>query len=207
MGKLVVTTFVTLDGVMQGPGGPDEDTSNGFEHGGWNATLWDEQMGSIMDEQAVEGGAALLLGRKTYDIFVAHWPKVPDDDVMASKINRTQKYVASTTLDSSDWQNTTVLKGQVPDEVAKLKDQVDGEIQVIGSANLIQTLLEHDLVDEFVLWTWPVVLGEGKRLFGEGTIPKALKLVDTKISSTGVTIQRFATAGQPEYGSFALDQQ
>jgi dihydrofolate reductase len=206
MRKLVVTTFVTLDGVMQGPGGPNEDQSNGFEHGGWNATLWDDGMGEIMDGQ-LNQAEALLLGRKTYEIFAAHWPRMPEDDPVAAKLNGMPKYVASTTLDTAEWQNSTLLKGKVPDEVAKLKDQPGGDIQVIGSGNLIQTLLKHDLVDEFVLWVWPVLLGEGKRLFADGTIPKALKLVDTKVSSTGVAVQTYQTAGTPEYGSFALEDQ
>ena len=206
MRKLVVGTFVSLDGVMQGPGGPDEDRSDGFDQGGWNATLWDDAMGEIMAEQASRS-EALLLGRKTYEIFAAHWPRMPEDDPMAAKLNSMPKYVASTTLDTAEWQNSTLLKRSVPDEVAKLKSQDGGEIHVIGSGNLIQTLLKHDLVDEFVLWVWPVLLGEGKRLFADGTIPKALKLIDTKVSSTGVAIQTYQTAGTPEYGSFALEDQ
>jgi len=206
MRKLVVTTFVTLDGVMQGPGGPSEDPRNGFQHGGWNAVLWDDEMGELAVGQTNQADA-LLLGRRTYEIFAAHWPRVPESDPIAAKLNAMPKFVASTTLDTAEWQNSTVLKGQVADEVAKLKDQPGGDIQVIGSGNLIQTLLKHDLVDEFVLWVWPVVLGDGYRLFADGTIPKALKLVDTKVSSTGVAIHRYQVAGTPEYGSFLLDDQ
>ena len=205
MGKLVVGTFLTLDGVMQGPGGPEEDTEGGFEHGGWSVPYWgDDLMGEVMMESMGKADA-LLLGRKTYEIFAGHWPKVGDDDPMAAKLNSVQKYVASRSLDSVDWQNTTLIKGDVAEEVAKLKDE-KAEIQVPGSQNLIQTLLEHDLVDEYRLWFFPVALGTGKRLFADGTIPTNLKLVDSKTSSTGVAMNTYEAAGKPDYGSFALDQ-
>ena len=205
MGKLVVGTFLTLDGVMQGPGGPEEDTEGGFEHGGWSVPYWgDDLMGEVMMESMGKADA-LLLGRKTYEIFAGHWPKVGDDDPMAAKLNSVQKYVASRSLDSVDWQNTTLIKGDVAEEVPKLKDE-KAEIQVPGSQNLIQTLLEHDLVDEYRLWFFPVALGAGKRLFADGTIPTNLKLVDSKTSSTGVAMNTYEAAGKPEYGSFALDQ-
>jgi dihydrofolate reductase len=205
MGKLVVGTFLTLDGVMQGPGGPEEDTDGGFEHGGWSVPYWgDDLMGEVMMESMGKADA-VLLGRKTYEIFAGHWPKVGDDDPMAAKLNSVQKYVASRSLDSVDWQNTTLLKGDVAEEVAKLKDE-KAEIQVPGSQNLIQTLLEHDLVDEYRLWFFPVALGAGKRLFADGTIPTNLKLVDSKTSSTGVAMNTYEAAGRPDYGSFALDQ-
>jgi dihydrofolate reductase len=208
MGKLVVGTFLTLDGVMQGPGGPEEDTDGGFEHGGWTVPFWgegDELMGRFMDE-SMQKADALLLGRKTYEIFAAHWPNVGDDDPMAAKLNSVQKYVASTTLDNAEWRNSTLIKGDVAEEVAKLKDE-KAEIQVPGSQNLIQTLLKHDLIDEYRLLIFPVVLGTGKKLFGDGTIPTNLKLVDTKTSGTGVAINTYEAAGRPEYGSFALEEQ
>ena len=208
MGKLVVGTFLTLDGVMQGPGGPEEDTDGGFEHGGWTVPFWgegDEVMGQFMDE-SMQKADALLLGRKTYEIFAAHWPNVGDDDPMAAKLNSVQKYVASTTLDNAEWRNSTLIKGDVAEEVAKLKDE-KAEIQVPGSQNLIQTLLKHDLIDEYRLLIFPVVLGTGKKLFGDGTIPTNLKLVDTKTSGTGVAINTYEAAGRPEYGSFALEEQ
>lgn len=205
MGKLVVGTFLTLDGVMQGPGGPEEDTEGGFEHGGWSVPYWgDDLMGEVMMESMGKADA-LLLGRKTYEIFAGHWPKVGDDDPMAAKLNSVQKYVASRSLDSVDWQNTTLIKGDVAEEVPKLKDE-KVEIQVSGSQNLIQTLLEHDLVDEYRLWFFPVALGAGKRLFAEGTVPTNLNLADSKTSSTGVAMNTYEAAGKPEYGSFALEE-
>lgn len=203
MRKLVVGTFATLDGVMQAPGGPDEDREGGFEHGGWSVPYWDEMMGQTADEQ-FRRGDAMLLGRKTYDIFFAHWPKVGDDDPMAAHINGVDKYVASRTLEGSDWGNTTVIR-DVPTDVARLKEQPGGEIGVPGSSNLIQSLLKHDLIDEFIIWTFPIVLGTGKRLFGDGAAPAGLKLVDSKVSTTGVIIQTYERAGEPQYGSFALD--
>jgi dihydrofolate reductase len=205
MRKLVVGTFVTLDGVMQAPGGPDEDRDGGFEHGGWSVNYWDEMMGSEMDD-SMKRGEALLLGRKTYEIFAAHWPRVGDDDPAGAKLNSMPKYVASRTLDRTDWNNSTLLQGDVAQAVGELKAEPGGEIQVTGSSNLIQTLLKHDLVDEFRIWVFPVVLGTGKRLFDGGTVPAGLKLVDTKVSSTGVTMQTYERAGKIEYGSFAIDQ-
>lgn len=204
MGKLVVGTFLTLDGVMQGPGGPEEDTDGGFEHGGWSVPFWgDDRMGEFMDE-SMGRADTLLLGRKTYEIFAGHWPNVGDDDPMAAKLNSVQKYVASTTLESVDWQNTTLIKGDAAEEIKKLKNETT-EIQVPGSQNLIQTLLEHDLIDEYRLWFFPVALGTGKRLFADGTIPTNLKLVATETSSTGVAMNTYEVTGRPEYGSFALE--
>jgi dihydrofolate reductase len=205
MRKLVVGTFVTVDGVMQAPGGPDEDRDGGFEHGGWSVNYWDDFMGQTMDEQ-MKRGDALLLGRKTYDIFAAHWPQVADDDPAGAKLNSMPKYVASRTLSNVDWNNSTLLKGDVARAVADLKNEARGEIQVTGSGNLIQTLIEHDLVDQYVLWVFPVVLGAGKRLFADGVRPAGLKLVDTKTSSTGVSINTYERAGELQYGSFALDE-
>jgi dihydrofolate reductase len=204
MGKVVVGTFLTLDGVMQAPGGPEEDPSEGFEHGGWSAPLWDDEMGEVITE-ATQQADAVLLGRKTYEIFAGHWPKISDDDPVAAKLNRVPKYVASRTLATLDWNNSTLLRGDVAGEVTKLKADT-GEIQVTGSQNLIQTLLKHDLVDEFRLWIFPVVLGTGKRLFADGTVPTNLKHVDTKTFDTGVAIHTYETAGKPEYGSFALEE-
>ena len=206
MRKLVVGTFVTVDGVMQGPGGPDEDRDGGFEHGGWSVNYWDDFMGETIVAQTLQAGA-LVLGRKTYEIFVAHWPRVSDDDPVAAKLNSMPKYVASRTLDDVTWNNSTLNKGDVVEAVAKLKDEPGGEIQVTGSGDLIQTLIKHDLVDEYRLWIFPVVLGDGKRLFGRGALPASLKLVDTKMSSTGVAIHTYEHAGELRYGSFAVDEQ
>ncbi len=205
MRKLVVGTFLTLDGVMQAPGGPDEDRDGGFEHGGWSVNHWDEMMGGIMDEQ-IQPMDTLLLGRKTYQIFAAHWPRVTDpNDPVATKLNSARKYVVSRTLREAEWKNSSLISRDVAANVARLKEQAGGEIQVTGSGNLIQTLLKHDLIDEFRLWTFPVMIGSGKRLFGDGTIPRALRLVDTKVSTTGVVIQRYERAGKLEYGSFEVD--
>jgi dihydrofolate reductase len=206
LGKLVVGTFITVDGVMQAPGGPDEDREGGFEHGGWSVNYWDESMGQTITEQTLQGGA-LLLGRKTYDIFAAHWPRVTDEDPVAAKLNGMPKYVASRSLSEVTWNNATLLKGDVAEEVRKLKEQTGGDIHVTGSGDLIQSLLKHDLVDEFRLWVFPLVLGTGKRLFASGALPANLKLVDTKTSSTGVSIHTYERAGAIEYGTFAVDEQ
>jgi dihydrofolate reductase len=204
-GKLVLGTFLTLDGVMQAPGGPDEDRDGGFDHGGWSVNYWDEKMGEVMDSQFAETDA-LLLGRKTYEIFAAHWPNIDaEDDPAAEKLNSMPKYVASRTLDAVEWNNSTLLSGDVAEAVEELKKERGDVIIVQGSHDLIQTLLAHDLVDEFWLWIFPVVLGDGKRLFEDGTIPAALELTTAETSSTGVQMLRFDRAGEIDYGSFALD--
>jgi dihydrofolate reductase len=204
MRKLVVGTFLTVDGVMQAPGGPDEDRDGGFEHGGWSVNYWDEVMGETIVGQTQQAGA-LLLGRKTYEIFAAHWPKVTGDDPIAAKLNSMPKYVASRTLNEVAWNNSTLIRGGVAEAVGKLKEEAGGEIQVTGSSDLIQTLIKHDLVDAYHLWVFPVVLGGGKRLFGGGTVPGAMKLVETKTSSTGVAIQTYERAGAIQFGSFEVD--
>jgi dihydrofolate reductase len=204
-GKLVVGTFLTLDGVMQAPGGPDEDRDGGFEHGGWSVTYWDETMGEIMDGQFAEDDA-LLLGRKTYEIFAAHWPNVDtEDDPMAAKLNSMPKYVASRSLNGGEWNNSSLLTGDVAEAVEDLKKDRGDVIIVQGSQNLIQTLLAHDLVDEFWLWIFPLILGDGKRLFEDGTIPAALELTAVETSSTGVQMLRYERTGEIKYGSFELD--
>jgi dihydrofolate reductase len=205
MGKLVVGTFVTLDGVMQAPGGPDEDRDGGFEHGGWTVPFFDEELGDQMVE-LIGRTDAILLGRKTYDVFIQHWPHVGDEDPIAAKLNSAPKYVVSRTLDSADWQNTTVLRGELRDEIPQLKAQHD-EVQVPGSASLIQSLLREDLVDEFSVLVFPIVLGTGKRLFGEGTIPRSMRLVETKTFPTGVALHRYERVGAPEYGAVGLETQ
>jgi dihydrofolate reductase len=202
MRKLAVNTFVSLDGVMQAPGGPEEDPTGGFTHGGWSVNYWDDEM---MGQMAEAGPYELLLGRGTYEIFAAHWPYVTDDPI-ADHLNSTRKHVASTTLDQVEWNNSTLITGDVADYVATLKSQDGPEIQVHGSPGLIQTLLKHDLIDEFRLWIFPVVIGTGKRFFGDGTIPAALKLVDSKVSKTGVTINTYERGGDIGSGSFELDE-
>jgi len=204
MRKLIVSTFLTLDGVMQAPGGPEEDPSGGFALGGWSVNYWDEQMGQIMGK-AMSTPFHLVLGRKTYEIFAAHWPHATDDPG-AKPLNEAAKYVASRTLRSLDWSNSVLIEGEVGEGIAALKQQDGPELQVHGSANLIQTLLRHNLVDEYRLWTFPLLMGPGKRLFSDGTIPAGLKLVDSKVSTTGVVIATYEPAGEIVTGSFAMDE-
>ena len=203
MRKLVVNTFLTLDGVMQAPGGPEEDTTGGFAHGGWSFGYWDEAMGNWMGE-VMGKPFALLLGRKTYEIFAAYWPNAADQPG-AAELNAATKYVASRTLDSVEWANSVLLDDDAAEAVARLKDEDGPEIQVHGSSNLIQTLLRTQLLDEFRVWIFPVVLGTGKRLFGEGTAPSGLELVDSKTSTSGVLVATYKPAGEPKDGSFASE--
>lgn len=205
MRKLVVGTFVSLDGIMQAPGAPDEDRDGGFEHGGWTVPLFDEQLGQVMAELVSRAGA-LLLGRRTYDIFAASWPLVSDDDPIAAQLNRIPKYVASRTLQSVEWNNSTLLTGDVAEQVADLKRQPGDEIQIAGSGDLIQTLMRHDLIDEYRLLIFPVLVGDGKRLFGSGVLPRSLRLVDTATSSTGVMINKYQRHGELEYGAMGPEQ-
>ncbi|MET4926658.1 dihydrofolate reductase family protein [Streptomyces sp. PSRA5] len=200
MRKLMVTTFVTLDGVMQGPGGSDEDRDGGFEHGGWSVPHFGADLIERMTD-LVHRADALLVGRRTYDIFAATWPLAEADDPIGSKMNSVRKYVASRTLDTVSWQNSTLLTGDVAEAVAGLKRGDGGEIQVHGSGDLVQTLIAHDLVDEFHVLVFPVLVGSGKRLFGKGTIPAGLNLVDTARSESGVVISTYARAGKVEYGA------
>ena len=203
MRKIVVLTFLTLDGVMQAPGGPEEDKGGSFKWGGWSVGYWDDYLGKVMGEQMGKP-FDLLLGRKTYDIFAAYWPKMGNDNPAAASLNNARKFVVSTTLKKPEWANTTVLKNNVVSEVKKLKEQDGPEIQVHGSSNLIQTLLKHDLVDEFRLKIYPVTLGKGKRLFAEGTIPAGFQLVESKTSPKGVIVATYARAGEVKTGSFAM---
>jgi dihydrofolate reductase len=198
---LAVNTFMSLDGVMQSPGGPDEDPTGGFTLGGWGANYFDDEMlGQVAESAPYE----LLLGRGTYEIFAAHWPY--DEGPIADQLNGIRKHVASTTLEQVEWNNSTLIHGDVAEYVAELKSQDGPEIQVHGSPGLIQTLLQHDLIDEFRLWIFPVVIGTGKRFFGDGTIPAGLKLVDSKVSKTGVTINTYQPAGEVKPGSFEFDE-
>ena len=200
MGDLVVTTFVTLDGVMQAPGGPEEDRSGGFEYGGWQAPYADDELGAFLTG-VFERPGAFLLGRRTYEIFAGYWPNVTDpNNSIAAKLNALPKYVASRTLESADWHASTVIR-DVPADVPAAKEQVDGELQVWGSADLIQSLLEHDLVDRHHVVTYPVLLGTGKRLFPEGTAPWALRLTESRATSTGIVISTYERTGsRPEVG-------
>jgi dihydrofolate reductase len=203
MRRLIVGTFLTLDGVMQAPGGPGEDDSGGFTLGGWSVNYWDEQMGQIMD-QSMSTPFDLVLGRKTYDIFAAHWPHAPEE-AGAKPLNDATKYVASRSRPALEWKNSVLIEGDAAEGIAALKEEDGPELQVHGSGNLIQTLLRHNLVDQYRLWVFPLVIGSGKRLFSEGTIPSGLKLVDSKVSTTGVVIGTYEPAGEIVTGSFALD--
>jgi dihydrofolate reductase len=198
MRKIIVLTFLSLDGVMQGPGGPTEDTSGNFTYGGWTVPYFDEFLGNIMGEQMGQP-FDLLLGRKTFEIFASYWPQHVEE---GPEINNATKYVASNTLTSHEWEKSVFLSGNVADEIKKLKAQDGLDLQVHGSAELIQTLLEHDLVDEFWLKIFPVTLGTGKRLFDQGTIPAAFALVDSKMSPSGVIIATLKRAGEVKTGSF-----
>lgn len=207
MRKLVVGTFLTLDGVMQAPGGPDEDRDGGFRHGGWLVPYFEDKFGEIMTEWTKQAGA-FLLGRKTYEIFAASWPKSSDPaDEIAAALNTRPKFVASRTLDEVDWNNSRLLEGEVAAEVAKLKAKDGGEIQVHGSGNLLQTLLEHDLVDTLRFWWFPVVLGTGKRLFGEGAIPASFRLADTEQTPTGAILHVYERAGELKYGEVEVGRE
>jgi dihydrofolate reductase len=203
--KLTVTTFLTLDGVMQSPGAPEEDPSNGFDLGGWLVPYADEDMGRIVVEWFA-GADAFLLGRKTYEIFVGFWPNVTDEnDPVATALNSLPKYVASTTLDRVEWNNATLIEKDVVEAVTELKSRPGRELQVHGSGDLAQTLIENDLVDEYRLLIYPLVLGRGRRLFGGGSVPAALRLVDTRTTGTGVVAHTYERAGKLSFGSFAED--
>ena len=205
MRKLVVLSFITLDGVMQAPGGPEEDPTGGFKHGGWVFPYFDDFLGRVMNEQ-MGGPFDLLLGRRTYEIFAAHWPHVnTDGDPIAAGINKAKKYVASKTLTKLEWSNSELIRGNVAQGVRKLKEQSGPEIQVHGSGNLIQTLLKHDLVDELWLKIFPMTLASGKRLFAEGTAPARFALHESVVSPRGVIVASYARAGEVRTGSFALE--
>jgi dihydrofolate reductase len=205
MRKLNVVSFITLDGVMQAPGGPEEDPTGGFRHGGWVAGYFDNFLGKVMVKQMCKT-FDLLLGRKTYEIWAAHWPYVnTNEDPIAAGINNARKYVASKTLTKLDWSNSELIKGDLVKEVKKLKNQGGPEIQVHGSGDLIQTLLKHDLVDELWLKIFPITLGVGKRLFAEGTIPVEYKILESEISPSGVIVATYGRTGEVKIGSFALE--
>jgi dihydrofolate reductase len=199
---VAVNTFMSLDGVMQAPGGPEEDPTGGFTLGGWAVNYFDDAM---MERMTQAEPYELLLGRGTYEIFAAHWPY--DEGPTADRLNSIRKHVASTTLERVEWNNSTLITGDVAEYVATLKSQDGPEIQVHGSPGLIQTLLEHDLIDEFRVWVFPVVLGTGKRLFGEGTLPGSFRLVDTQLVTTGAVLHVYERAGDLRYGEVEVGQE
>lgn len=199
--KLTMTLFLTLDGVYQGPGGPDEDRSGGFDRGGWVAPYVDDDFGRLVSAWFAEADA-FLLGRRTYEIFAAYWPAVTDpDDPVAGPLNRLPKYVASATLGSVQWEHAELIEGDVAEALRRLKQQPGRDLQVHGSGALAGFLHEHGLIDEYRLFTFPVVLGRGKRLFPEGATPADLELLDMKRTSAGVTVQTYSPAGDPVYGT------
>jgi dihydrofolate reductase len=203
MREVVAVTQTTLDGVMQAPGGPEEDPRGGFGQGGWSVGYWDE----VLEEALADRMARpfdLLLGRKTYEIFAAHWPY--DEGPVAKRMNDATKHVASRTLERLDWGNSTLIGGEVETAVLRLKAGEGPELQVHGSWDLIQTLLAHELLDEFRIWIFPVVVGFGKRLFGFATIPAGLALVDSKVTTTGVIMATYRPAGRIKKGSFAFEE-
>jgi len=200
MRKLIVTTFLTLDGVMQAPGGPGEDEDQGFRHGGWSVPCWDDEIGAFMDE-TMGKPFDLVLGRKTYDIFAAFWPTAPDE-AGGKPLNDATKYVASRGRPDLTWRNSVLLEGDAADAVAALKQEDGPELQVHGSADLLQTLLRHNLVDRFRLMTFPVLVGSGKRLFADGTAPASLAVVDTKVNTKGVVMSTYEPAGELVTGTF-----
>ena len=203
MRTLSVNTFLTLDGVMQAPGAPREDDSGGFGYGGWSVNYWDDTMNQFMAE-FMGKPFDLVLGRRTYDIFAAHWPRDVDNPA-AKPLNNATKYVASRSRPSLAWSNSVLIEGDVAQGVAALKREDGPELQVHGSANLVQTLLRHNLIDRYQLWVFPLTLGSGKRLFADGTVPAGLKLLHSTVSSTGVVIGTYEPAGEIVPGSFALD--
>jgi dihydrofolate reductase len=204
--KLTTTTFVSVDGVMQGPGGAEEDRSGGFERGGWLVPYFDDETGQFMD-QVFRRVDAFLLGRRTYEIFAGSWGKMadPGDNPVAVGLNTLPKYVVSTTLTDPEWANTTVLSGDVASAVRELKAQPGRELQVHGSGTLVRWLLDNDLVDELNLIVFPVIVGDGTRLFPDKGLDTALELVESRTTPKGVTIQVYRTAGRPEYGTAEVE--
>lgn len=198
MRKIIVLEFITLDGVMQAPGGPEEDTSGGFKYGGWTVPYFDDFSGQVMGEQ-MKMPFELLLGKTTYDIFASYWPQHGEN---WPGVNETKKYVASDVEFTPEWENTALLAGDVVQQIKELKEQDGPNLHVYGSGNLVQTLLKKDLVDELWLKIYPIVLGSGKRLFAEGTMPAAFKLIDSKVSPSGVIFANYERAGEVKTGSF-----
>jgi dihydrofolate reductase len=200
MRKLTLTQFVTLDGVVQSPGGPDEDPSSGFAKGGWLPPFADDPLfGEVMGARFDKAGG-FVLGRRTYEIFAAWWPNVGDEDPTAAKLNHLPKYVASTTLGSVDWEHTTILDGDVVEAVTQLKGEGGGELQIHGSGRLAQTLMRHNLIDVYELLVFPVVLGEGKRLFETG-IDRSMSLASSRATDSGLVVLTYEPAGELKFGS------
>ena len=201
MREIIVCTFLTLDGVMQAPGGPDEDTESGFEHGGWQKPVDDDEVGAAIAGW-YEPADAMLLGRKTYEIFASYWPTADPGNPFTDRMNSMHKYVASRTLTSVEWQNSTLLEGDIVDAVRELKASDGGNINVVGSGDLAQTLMRHGLVDEYRLTIHPVIIGTGKRLFADGAIPAALEPVSVSTTKGGTIVGAYRPSGKPSYDSY-----
>ena len=202
MRKLIILSFVSLDGIMQAPGGPQEDASNGFNYGGWTFPFFDEFLGNEMGNQ-MNHDFDLLLGRKTFEIFASYWPFADKEkDPIAGGINRARKYVVSGSLEKTSWNNSFIIKGNVPEEIKKLKEADGPELQVHGSGNMIQTLWKYDLVDELWLKIFPVMLGSGKRLFEKGDFAGGFELLESKTSPSGVIVAKYSRSGEVKTGSF-----
>ena len=205
MRKLIASTFASLDGVMQAPGGPTEDTTGNFKLGGWLFAFGDAEMD--LSAAGFDGkDREIVLGRKTYEIFEAYWPYQAEDNPIARTLNAAKKHVASRTLQSLQWNNSSLLGGEIVSAVSALKAQPGQTLQIIGSGNLIQTLQAASLIDEYNIWTYPVVLGRGKRLFADGARPCALRLVASKISITGVVMSTYVPAGDISLGALSEDE-
>jgi len=200
MRKIITITFVTLDGVMQAPGGPEEDTSSGFKYGGWQFGYLDAMSGEIIND-LMRQPFELLLGRRTYDIFASYWPTAKTDNEVAVPFNKTKKYVVSHTPQTLSWNNSTLITGDVVAQLQKLKEQDGPDLHVWGSGTLIQTLLNNDLIDRMHVWIHPLIIGEGKRLFEAGVKPQGFKMTDSKVSTTGVVIATYEPAGMFKTGT------
>ncbi|KQZ87163.1 dihydrofolate reductase [Mesorhizobium sp. Root157] len=205
MRKIKASTFVSLDGVMQAPGGPEEDTTGGFRFGGWTFHYWDDVMGKVMDD-TFSRPFDLLLGRRTYDIFAAYWPQVSDDDSIAKAFNATTKYVATHSPDTLTWHNSQWLGPDIVATLGAMKKEDGPDLLIQGSSELYQTLLASDLIDEITLLVFPLTLGHGKRLFDGGAMPAAFKLVSSQVSATGVIMATYQRSGDIKTGSFALEE-
>jgi dihydrofolate reductase len=203
--RITLATFQSLDGVMQAPGTPREDTSDGFTHGGWQFPYADAELGAYGTKWFAEADG-FLLGRRTYEIFAGYWPTVTDEkNVVAARLNALPKYVVSTTLDRVEWNNTTLIRSDVLAEIATLRSRPGRELQIHGSGALARSLLDHGLIDELRLWTYPVVLGSGKRLLEPGRVPTALRLIESRTTSSGCVLSVYQPAGKPAYGDFTQD--
>jgi dihydrofolate reductase len=201
MPRIIVNAFLTLDGVMQAPGGPDEDRDGGFEHGGWQAPYTDEAVLRLVVD-GIKDADGFLLGRKTYDIFSSYWPKITDpNNPIATALNSRPKHVLSRSLDRVTWNNSSLIRGDAVAEIQKLRQQPGRTVHTWGSTDALQTLLKNDLIDEYRLFVYPLVLGSGKRLFASGTVPAALEQVEVVTTGNGPTFYRFERGGKPEYGT------